>query len=240
MTCDVARSGIAFALQPPRCPPHSNYLAGVLKRPSPRRGRAYGTDRDQTSARPAGALKPAERHSVKVRVATSSGRGLFAAALVAAVMATALFSAPHDAGAITRERIIKRASKWVAKRVPYSQRGTYQGYRRDCSGFVSMAWKLDRSYTSRSISSVARRIPKSKLKPGDAVHTPGHIAIFAGWKDSKQRRFYAYEETTWGSHAKKRVRTWRSNARALRRKGIEEPRKSFKTSAIDVRYTRVA
>lgn len=179
---------------------------------------------------------------MKVRVGSFTGRGAFAAVLVAAVMATALFSAPHDAGAISRERVIKRAKKWVAKRVPYSQSRHYQGYRQDCSGFVSMAWKLDRSYTSRNISSVARRIPKNKLKPGDAVHTPGHVSIFAGWRDRNHRRYYVYEETTWGSHAKKRIRTWRPNSRALRRKGIKEVPKIAPTASavLPLEYIRVA
>jgi len=177
---------------------------------------------------------------VKVRLGFSTGRGMFVAVLVAAVMATALFSAPHDAGAITRERVLKRAKKWVVKRVPYSQRGYYMGYRRDCSGFVSMAWKLDRSYTSRSISSVARRIPKSKLKPGDAVHTPGHVSIFAGWRDKRKHRYYVYEETTWGSHAKKRIRTWRPNARALRRKGIEDKPRATADSIVPLTYARAS
>lgn len=151
--------------------------------------------------------------SVLVRVATG-------AALVAAFAATSL-SAPADAGALTRSQVMKRAKVWVDRKVPYSQRGTYQGYRRDCSGFVSMAWKLKSSYTTRSLSSKGKRIAVSSLKPGDAVLVPGrHVSIFGGWKNKAKRQFWAYEETTWGSHAKKRVRTVPHNARALRYKGI--------------------
>jgi len=133
-------------------------------------------------------------------------------------------SAPASASAITRHKIIKRANVWVKKRVSYSQHSTYKGYRRDCSGFVSMSWKLGKSYSTRSISKRAKRIKISSLKPGDAVLIPGrHVSIFGGWKNKKKRTYYALEETTWGSHAKKRVRKIPHGARALRRKGLTEP-----------------
>ncbi len=146
------------------------------------------------------------------------------AALVAffAAIAAATLLAPASAGAITRSQVIDRASSWVAKRVPYSQNGSFQGYRRDCSGFVSMAWKLDSSYTTRSISSVAKRVAISDLKPGDAVLTPGHVTIFGGWKNRSQRTYIALEETTWGSHAKKRVRSIGGNAKGLRLRDIKD------------------
>jgi hypothetical protein len=147
-------------------------------------------------------------------------RALLSAALLVAFMATLSFSAPEPAGAITRDKIIKRSSVWVKKRVPYSQSRTYRGYRRDCSGFVSMAWKLKRSYTTRTISSRARRIKVKSLKPGDAVLVPGHVSIFAGWKNKKKRTYWAMEQTTWGSHAKKHVRRVPRRAKALRYKKL--------------------
>ncbi len=147
-------------------------------------------------------------------------RALMSAALVVAFMATLSFSAPEPAGAITRDKVIKRSSVWVKKRVPYSQRRTYKGYRRDCSGFVSMSWKLGRSYTTRTIASRAKRIKVKSLKPGDAVLVPGHVSIFAGWKSKKARTYWAMEQTTWGSHAKKRVRTIPRRAKALRYKKL--------------------
>ena len=37
--------------------------------------------------------------------------------------------------------MISRGQSWVDKKVPYDASGkTYDGYRMDCSGFVSMAW----------------------------------------------------------------------------------------------------
>ena len=81
---------------------------------------------------------------------------LLAATLSAAILAGGVFPAP--ASAITREQVIARGMHWVKKRVPYSQRRYHQGYRQDCSGFVSMAWNVKTSYTTYSISRVSRRI----------------------------------------------------------------------------------
>ncbi len=145
---------------------------------------------------------------------------------------TVSLSAPAPASAITRQKIIERANHWVKKRVRYSQHSTYRGYRRDCSGFVSMSWKLGKSYSTSDISRRARRIKVSSLKPGDAVLIPGrHVSIFGGWKNKRKRTYYALEETTWGSHAKKRVRKIPHGARALRRKGVTTPRRRVYVAA---------
>lgn len=162
---------------------------------------------------------------MKVISPSSAVRARLSAVLVVMFLATAFLSAPAQAHAITRDKIIKRARVWVKKRVSYSQSRHYRGYRRDCSGFVSMAWGLKKSYTTRTISKRAKRIRISSLKPGDAVLIPGHVSIFGGWKSKKKRTYWALEETTWGSHAKKRVRKIPSGAKALRRKGLKSPKK---------------
>ncbi len=163
---------------------------------------------------------------MKVLTPSSAVRALVGAALVVVVSMTVSLSAPAPASAITRQKIIKRANYWVKKRVPYSQHSTYRGYRRDCSGFVSMSWKLGKSYSTSDISRRAKRIKVSSLKPGDAVLIPGrHVSIFGGWKNKRKRTYYALEETTWGSHAKKRVRKIPHGARALRRKGVTAPKR---------------
>lgn len=143
----------------------------------------------------------------------------------ALLMATAFMFSVHTApaSAITRSEVLKRANHWVAKRVPYSQQGYFQGYRRDCSGFVSMSWKLKTSYTSRSIGAVAKRIAKSTLRPGDAIHTPGHVALFAGWANKSHSRYWALEESGRGKPAHRRAKNWRSSATALRYRGITAP-----------------
>jgi len=140
---------------------------------------------------------------------------------IALAMAFTFLIHTVPASAITRAQVIKRANTWVKKRVPYSQSGYYKGYRRDCSGMVSMAWKLKRSYTSRTLGAVARRVSKSKLRPGDAIHTPGHVAIFGGWANRAHTKYIALEQSGRGKPAHKRVKTWRRGATALRLRGIK-------------------
>jgi len=148
-------------------------------------------------------------------------------AFVAITLSMAFLFSPilsQQAHAITREDVLTRARSWVAKGVRYSQRGTYQGYRRDCSGMVSMAWRLGRSYSSRTIASRARRVAISRLRPGDAVLTPGHVEIFGGWKNKKRGTYLAITQTSWGGRAEARVRKMSRRARGLRLKTIAEPK----------------
>jgi len=140
-------------------------------------------------------------------------------------MAISFGAMPAPAHAITRPAVIKRANHWIKKRVQYSQTRYYGGYRRDCSGFVSMAWKLKKSYTSSTIRSRARKISWRNLKPGDAVRRRGHVEIFAGWKNKKQRRYWALLESGRGKPAMRKVKTFKRGYTALRYKGITEPKK---------------
>jgi hypothetical protein len=144
--------------------------------------------------------------------------------VVAVILSTAALLAPAEAEArsITRTEVIKRANHWIKKKVRYSQSSYYQGYRRDCSGFVSMAWKLKGSYTSSSIRSVAKRISAKRLKPGDAVRRPGHVEIFGGWKNKRKRTYWALEESSWGKPALRRVKRFKGGCSALRLKGIKD------------------
>jgi hypothetical protein len=126
------------------------------------------------------------------------------------------------ARAITRPEVLKRANHWIKKKVPYSQSSYYEGYRQDCSGFVSMAWKLKTSYTSSSIGSTATKISVKALRPGDAVRRPGHVEIFDGWKNKAKRQYWALEESTWGRPALRAVKRFKSGYTALRLRGIKD------------------
>ena len=53
-------------------------------------------------------------------------------------------------GCIARTTILSRGQDWVDKHVPYSQTGTHDGYRTDCSGFVSMCWQASKPGPSTS------------------------------------------------------------------------------------------
>ncbi|MEU3570101.1 peptidoglycan-binding protein [Kitasatospora sp. NPDC036755] len=111
----------------------------------------------------------------------------------------------------TRAQIIQRAQSWVDQGVPYSMsRYWSDGYRQDCSGFVSMAWGLGSSQTTWTLPDYAERIGKNDLQPGDILiynnpanpQAGSHVTIFGGWTDSSRTKYVAYEQT--GPSAKKR------------------------------------
>jgi hypothetical protein len=160
---------------------------------------------------------------VKVTRSISTGSAVGRVTLtvvLSAILLLAMNVAP--AHAITRKEVIKRANHWIKKKIRYSQSSYYQGYRRDCSGFVSMAWKLKHSYTSSSIRGVAHRISAGRLKPGDAVRRSGHVEIFGGWKNKRQRKYWALEESQSGLPALRKVKRFKSGYSALRLRGIKE------------------
>lgn len=108
------------------------------------------------------------------------------------------------ASSITRSEILQRAQNWVNQGVPYSMNSTWSdGYRQDCSGFVSMAWKLGSNEWTGSLSNYAVRISKDQLKPGDILlfhnqsnpSAGSHVVIFAGWANSAHTLYTAYEQT---------------------------------------------
>ena len=103
----------------------------------------------------------------------------------------------------TRSEIINRAKEWVAAEVPYSMSAYWSdGYRQDCSGFVSMAWNLGENEWTGSLDNFGVRIPRDELEPGDILlfHNPedpekgSHVVIFGGWTDYTQSYYIAYEE----------------------------------------------
>ncbi|MEV3860746.1 peptidoglycan-binding protein [Streptomyces sp. NPDC050095] len=120
--------------------------------------------------------------------------------LFAAQAAARTTSAPLH---LTRAQILARAQTWVDARVPYSMSGYYQGYRKDCSGFVSMAWGLGSNQWTGSLAAYGTRIGKSQLRPGDMLlfHNPAnptagsHVTIFGGWADASRTKYLAYEQT---------------------------------------------
>lgn len=78
-------------------------------------------------------------------------------------------------GPISRTEVIKRAKDWWDRKVPYS-RSAYawdinkgKKYRTDCSGFVSMTWKLTTSRNTSTLDEVATKISWANLRPGDMI-----------------------------------------------------------------------
>ncbi|GAB7185201.1 hypothetical protein ATKI12_5032 [Kitasatospora sp. Ki12] len=109
---------------------------------------------------------------------------------------------------MTRAEVIARAESWVGQNLKYTKTGeTYQGYRKDCSGYASMAWKLatpGMDTTSFVPSGVASWLgSKEELKAGDAMLNDaagysGHIVIFDRWTDSTHTKYDGYEFTSSG------------------------------------------
>ncbi|MGW7819116.1 peptidoglycan-binding protein [Streptomyces puniciscabiei] len=106
--------------------------------------------------------------------------------------------------ATTRAKIIDRAKVWVAAQVPYSMESYWtDGYRQDCSGYVSMAWGLPSNEWTGSLDQFGTKITKADLQPGDILlyHNPdnpekgSHVVIFGGWTDSAHTYYTVYEET---------------------------------------------
>ncbi|WP_406096666.1 peptidoglycan-binding protein [Streptomyces sp. NBC_01013] len=104
----------------------------------------------------------------------------------------------------TRADIINRAKKWVAGQVPYSMEKYWSdGYRQDCSGYVSMAWNLAGNEWTGSLATYGTRIAREELQPGDILlfHNladpakGSHVTIFGGWTDYTHTHYTAYEQT---------------------------------------------
>lgn len=104
----------------------------------------------------------------------------------------------------TRTEIINRAKTWVTAQVPYSMEKYWSdGYRQDCSGYISMAWNLRSNEWTGSLDRFAVRIDRTQLQPGDILlfHNPAnptrgsHVTIFGGWTDYTHTSYIAYEQT---------------------------------------------
>ncbi|MFI6205255.1 peptidoglycan-binding protein [Streptomyces sp. NPDC051041] len=113
-------------------------------------------------------------------------------------------AAPAVPRGISRAEIIARAMTWVAAKVPYRMDAYWSdGYRQDCSGYVSMAWKLPGNEWTGSLRQYGVRISKEELQPGDILlfHNPAnpesgsHVVIFGGWTDGTRTSYTAYEQT---------------------------------------------
>ncbi|MFA1539958.1 hypothetical protein [Actinomadura monticuli] len=105
-----------------------------------------------------------------------------------------------------RSEVIERARSWKphsADRVPYSQVRSHEGYRADCSGYVSMTLGLPKpgqNTVGLTSSRYTERIKMSELKKGDLVmdaegtNTTRHVVIFEKWANSRHTSYWAYEQ----------------------------------------------
>ncbi|MET9571790.1 peptidoglycan-binding protein [Streptomyces virginiae] len=111
---------------------------------------------------------------------------------------------PGAVNRIDRTTIINRAKLWLDAQVPYSMSAYWtDGYRQDCSGYVSMAWNLGSNEWTGSLDKFATKITKDELLPGDMLlfHNPAdpnngsHVVLFGGWVDQTRTHYVAYEQT---------------------------------------------
>lgn len=132
---------------------------------------------------------------------------VFAALLVPAV-ATPAAAWDHDVvvkrAAVDTDPTIVRTNEWIANPRPYSQQAYSVGadgklWRTDCSGFVSMALNLSRSYSTRTLPEVTHPIAKESLRVGDILLAPDlHVVLFVRWTDAGQTAYVGREQTsTW-------------------------------------------
>jgi hypothetical protein len=115
-----------------------------------------------------------------------------------------------------RRDAIARAFSWVEQGVMYSKTRNHSdangSYRQDCSGFVSMAWGLPGSYSTRRFAPFSGEWTfdigeYADLEPGDALNRSRpkngnyHIVLFAGWADEARTEYFVLEESGTGSPA---------------------------------------
>lgn len=88
--------------------------------------------------------------------------------------------------------ITNNAKTWLGPPpVPYTAGAYYNGYRTDCSGYVSMAWALGFSASTMTLGSYSHQITKDQLQEGDILLYAGeHTLIFYAWYDSSKTKYW--------------------------------------------------
>jgi hypothetical protein len=111
--------------------------------------------------------------------------------------------------------VLARAQTWLAAwgrpagqdggPVPYSMTALFEGYRRDCSGYASMALGLAQPGLDTSgLARVTTPIGKDQLLAGDlmlaedAGGRQGHVVIFERWADSAMGSYVGFEQSSDG------------------------------------------
>ena len=139
--------------------------------------------------------------------AIRNGRTVLAALVV--LLSLVALLGPSSAFGITRTEVIARAQSVMNDPMPYSQSRFTDGWRNDCSGYVSWAWKTgSNGYVTANMHDISSRIPKEQLQPGDVLlkasvgGAGGHVRMFYAWADDAHTTYVAYEQTpprTWSS-----------------------------------------
>lgn len=104
---------------------------------------------------------------------------------------------------VTRDEILARARGWVAAGVPYSMSRYRDGWRTDCSGMVSMAWRLASNHWTGNLATAGLLISRASLLPGDMLlfhnkhdpHSGSHVVLFERWVGAVGGDFWILEQT---------------------------------------------
>jgi hypothetical protein len=105
-----------------------------------------------------------------------------------------------------RAQIIARALVWVKLGIPYDQGKKRDGYRTDCSGFISYVWEL-KDVNGQPVSpdtvalgnNYASDISLEDIQGGDIINNKragnsGHTVLFVSWVNDEHTSFIAFEE----------------------------------------------
>ncbi|MCE6998616.1 hypothetical protein LZG04_28015 [Saccharothrix sp. S26] len=152
---------------------------------------------------------------ISIRAATAAVVAVLAAATVAVTAAHAetVTTASAIGGQITRTEVLARATDWYNRRhdadLTYDwdakawDVGRTRQYRRDCSGYVGMAWHLGSDPNTDGLDSptLTVPIPRADLRPGDLLNDrvnddggryPYHAILFGGWENAAKTTFWYY------------------------------------------------
>ncbi|WP_438487140.1 hypothetical protein [Streptomyces sp. S186] len=109
----------------------------------------------------------------------------------------------------SRQETLARAATWLTAdngtQVPYSQAKVWKdGYRQDCSGYVSMALKLPTPGTNTvglaTDRSLTRPLSPGELRGGDLLidatgdNNNRHVVIFEKWNNAAHSSYTAFEQ----------------------------------------------
>jgi hypothetical protein len=147
---------------------------------------------------------PAEAAVTSTEAAVTSAEAVAASGDVAVAPARGGVAAAID-GPITRSQIIERAQSWVEDPPgPFSRTGfspdrqNSRAYRRDCAGFVDMAWHLGADHWTGTLPTVSTPISRSELAAGDILlDAEGHVILFHRWEpDRVHFSYYSFGSTS--------------------------------------------
>ncbi|GGL12724.1 NlpC/P60 family protein [Mangrovihabitans endophyticus] len=122
------------------------------------------------------------------------------------------FTPPPDGsgGCAGLDAVFARARSWLTawpggRPVPYLSSNApadlFGGYRRDCSGYLSMALGLPGpGLDTITLAARSTIITPADLHPGDLMIKPaaggaGHVVLFAGWTGTSRSSYWGYEQS---------------------------------------------